>query len=220
MARSSGAVDLGDVGGTDLAIRAHDDLATATAHDEGGGGIRREDGCVFGAIYRRIQGDVLGDTRSVADLTLQHVAVNAVGGGFDGVLAGTAGVHELAAVLVLLGVQHVGALVAELECDLLGVVLLGALIGRVWWGRHLGWCCVEVCVFVDECMNVYGCVVDGGQKSLVCVVTRRFSLSWVRVVKEKTAFGRAVLGDKDWLCYWVGLGGGKGSRENIVMYSA
>lgn len=118
------------MGGANLAIRAHDDLAAAAAQDEGGGGSVWGVEVCFGATNRGIQSDVLSDTSSVTDLALQHVTVNAVGGGLDGVLAGTAGVHELASILVLLGVQHVGALVAELERDLLVVVFLRAMVGR------------------------------------------------------------------------------------------
>lgn len=135
LASRSGALVLGDVGRAFLAIRAHNDLATAAAHDEGGVGSGRSILDCFGATNRRIQSDILSDTSSVTDLALQHVTVDAIGCGFDGVLAGTAGVHELAGVLVLLGIQHVGALVAELECDLLVVVFFGALVGcdRVGW---------------------------------------------------------------------------------------
>lgn len=126
---------LGKVGRANLTIRAHDNQATATAKDQSGGGRGRGvQGC-FGATNRGIQRDILSDTSCVADLALEHVTVNAVGGGLDGVLAGTAGVHELAGVLVLLRVQHVRALVAELERDLLVVVLLGAEIGRAGIGR-------------------------------------------------------------------------------------
>lgn len=122
-----------------FALRAHDDLATATAHDEGGcgccGDVLMGDVHIGRATNRRIQSDILGDTSGVANLTLEHVTVDAVGGGFDSVLAGSASVHELAGVLVLLRVQHVGALVAELEGDLLVVVLLGAMVGRARVGR-------------------------------------------------------------------------------------
>lgn len=135
LAIRSGALILEEVGGANLAIRAHDDLAAATAQNEGGGGGGWGVEVCFGATNRGIQSDVLSDTSSITDLALQHVTVNTVGGGFDGVLAGTAGVHELAGVLVLLRVQHVGALVAELERDLLVVVFLGALVGRARVGR-------------------------------------------------------------------------------------
>lgn len=53
-------------------------------------------------------------------------------------LACSARVHEAAGILVLLGVQHIGALGAELEGDLLGV-FLGARVGGSGgaWGGHL-----------------------------------------------------------------------------------
>lgn len=78
---------------------------------------------------RGVGGDVLGDAGGLADRVPQGVAVDAVGGGLLGVLAGSARVHEAAGVLVLLGVQHVGALGAELECDLLGMFLGSRLRG-------------------------------------------------------------------------------------------
>lgn len=86
--------------------------------------------------------DVLRDAGGVASNVLEDVAVDAVGGGLLGVLARTALVHQAAGFLVLLGVEHVGALGAEKDGN--GHVLLfgGCLGGSADFlrGRHLVGC--------------------------------------------------------------------------------
>lgn len=73
--------------------------------------------------------DVLGDAGGVTSHVLEDVAVNAVGGGLLGVLAGAALVHQAARVLVLLGVEHVGTLGAEQNGHGHAVRLLGSRSG-------------------------------------------------------------------------------------------
>lgn len=71
----------------------------------------------------------MGDAGGVACLALEDVAVDAVGGGFLSVLAGSALVHEATGVLVLLGIEHVGAFGAEEDRDGHVAVLLWGLGG-------------------------------------------------------------------------------------------
>lgn len=58
---------------------------------------------------RGVRADILSNPRSVADLTVERVLVNAVGRSRLADVAGTAGEHELAGNAVFLGVEQVGA---------------------------------------------------------------------------------------------------------------
>lgn len=56
---------------------------------------------------RGVRTDVCGDTGGIADLAVQLVLVDAVGGGFLADVAGAAGEHEFVGGAVLLGVEQV-----------------------------------------------------------------------------------------------------------------
>lgn len=58
---------------------------------------------------RGVGADILSNTRSVADLTVELVLVDAVGSGRFADVAGAAGEHELVGNAVFLGVEQVGA---------------------------------------------------------------------------------------------------------------
>ena len=90
--------------------------------------------------YRRVRGDVLGDTGSLTGGVTKDVSVYARRGGLLSVLAGAAGKLQLVAVLVLLGIEHIAAFGAEAKADLLEVFgLEGVGGGRGGGGaRHGG----------------------------------------------------------------------------------
>jgi len=86
-----------------------------------------------------IRSNILRDTGRLAYGVVEHVAENAGGGCFFGVLAGSAGELEAVGVGVFFGVQHVRTFAAESEGDLLHVFLL-LFAGTGCWGGH-GWVC-------------------------------------------------------------------------------
>lgn len=92
---------------------------------------------------RGVCADVLGDAGRLAGRVVENVAEDARRARLLGVLAGAAGKLQLVRLLVLLGVQHVGALGAEAKRDLLKLLALASCLALV---RRRGlWCshCVE-----------------------------------------------------------------------------
>jgi hypothetical protein len=86
---------------------------------------------------RRVGADVLCDTGCLAGRVVEVVAEDARRLGVFGELACSAGKLELEVALVLLGVQHVGALRAESEGHLLELLGLGRLGGGGLRRRHV-----------------------------------------------------------------------------------
>lgn len=112
--------DLGDVGG---GVGGSEGLTSSTSL---GNNRKSRKGSVI--TNRGIRADILGDSSRLADSVVHNIPENACRGGLLGVLAGTAGELQLMRLFVLLGIQHVGALQAEAEGDLLEVfarVLIG-----------------------------------------------------------------------------------------------
>lgn len=84
---------------------------------------------LVGSRERGVRSNVLRDTGRLARRAVEHVAEDARRLGILGVLAGAAGELQLAQLLVLLGIQHVGAFGAEAERDLLELSGAG-FVGR------------------------------------------------------------------------------------------
>lgn len=86
-----------------------------------------------GRTNRGITSNVLRDTSSFSDVIVEDVAKDARGSGLFGVGAGSAGEFERLELRVFSWVEHVGALAAEAEGDLLEVLLLLiAAMARRW----------------------------------------------------------------------------------------
>ena len=86
---------------------------------------------------RRVGANVLCDTGCLAGRVVEVVAEDARRLGVFGELAGSAGKLQLEVALILLGVQHVGALRAESEGHLLELLRLGRLGGGGLRRRHV-----------------------------------------------------------------------------------
>jgi len=90
---------------------------------------------------RWIGANILGDTGGLTSRGVEDIAEDAGRLGVLGVLAGSAGKLELVSILILLGIEHVGAFGAESEGNLLELLVgFGTLVrgGRLGSGHYIG----------------------------------------------------------------------------------